>query len=88
MKNKLTGKALADYSIWAHSITEDQTPLPSNLFEKLQNDLIIEWFDSVGIWKNTFNNFYVKYFKNEMTLTEATNAAIEKANIIYNESKL
>ena len=86
---KLTGKCKEEFNEYYDEMRWNLDDMDfKNLPESCQNALIIEFFDSMGIWKNTFNNFYVKYFRNEMTLTEATNAAIEKANSIYNEYKL
>jgi len=86
---KLTGKCLSDFG--------DQCALQYKNFIKLpescQNALIIEFFDSVGIYTGiTLYAGYWRFYidKNclglKNTRTEATNSAIEKANEIYNKN--
>ena len=72
------------------------------LYPIFQNALIIEWFDSIGIYitiKNKFGQnkqariFWYSLNKGEknndvyLSRSEATNKAIEKANQIYNQEK-
>jgi len=45
----LTGNALAEFASWSHDKCSALTPLPKDLFDTLQQGLIIQWFDSVGI---------------------------------------
>lgn len=102
---ELNGKAKEDFNKWViqeypilrHiNITEDK------LFVSLSNALIIEWFDSVGIYiqidcgnlkHDNTNNVYFQggVLKNEFgsvfnTRKEATEEAIKKANEIYNKN--
>lgn len=59
------------------------------LDEPCQNALIIEFFDSVGyIGDETIMQILINELIANRSVLEATNAAIEKANIIYNKSKL
>ncbi|MDM1073673.1 hypothetical protein HX001_14380 [Empedobacter brevis] len=101
----LTAKAEEDYFDWLDNQGVNGIDISNWEFEKFnllskvsQNALIIEWFDSVGIYVNVvrlnsiwnysfwFNhNRYQGYdFK---TRQEATEQAIIKANEIYNERK-
>lgn len=93
---KLTGKCLEAYSTWSHDKTQEQTPLPIELFEILQNALMIEFFDSVGIYISIINTKDLHQFileddfknynqrnNNYASRTEATNEAIIKANDLY-----
>jgi hypothetical protein len=50
--------------------------------ELMNNALIVEWFDSVGLWKD---NFYYCYRATKfLDYKEAIKQAITKANQIYN----
>jgi len=83
-RTRLTGKASFDFLIKHGHI--------GHLQDSVQNALIVDWFDSVGIyitvdysvtvsksfWCNSFNDAIFK------SRTEATNAAILKANELYN----
>lgn len=102
---KLTGKAQEDFDLW---FFERNTPIEEyknypNLSETCKNALIVEWFDSVGIYihiepyldfnkKLLFKN-YVLFYTNideqnsYLHRVAATNAAIEKANELYNNDK-
>jgi hypothetical protein len=95
---KLTDKALEAfgeflYDKYGYSIFEFE------YYETLKNALIIEWFDSVGIYVSihyeTFGNYYFNTLitnkritmnlrANSITRTEAINEAIVKANEIFN----
>jgi len=80
---KLNGKCLQDFGMYflhIHKIAswEDFNKLP----ESCQNALIIEFFDSVGIWNKVFLEVYENGIGN---FKEATNEAIIKANQIFNE---
>ena len=64
----------------------------NDLNEVCRNALIIEFFDSVGIYCNTphLDNFFSSFTNNDWngdfsTRTEATNEAIIKANDLFNE---
>lgn len=57
-----------------------------NMTNSMINALIIEWFDLIGLWKTSYNNFYVKYLRSELTLIVSQNLAITQANEIYNTS--
>lgn len=78
---KLTGKALDAFGDQCKYNYDEFIELP----ESFQNALIIEFFDSVGIWNKAFLECYDNGLGN---YKEATNAGIIKANLIYNESKL
>lgn len=52
-----------------------------SLDDIVQNALIIEFFDSVGIWNKVFLECYDNGLGN---YKEAINAAIEKANYLFN----
>lgn len=106
----LTGKAKEDFLKWFSNYSEKNHSL-KGLYDKdiyldgvelpkeLINALIIEWFDSVGIYINIENLYYqswwsykVKIIPNTFeekvmvkTRSEATEQAIKKANGIYNE---
>ena len=101
----LTGETKLDFEIWLHSndvlIKDgiyDDTYL-TDVFDKLplnlQYALIIEWFDSVGIYVNSDYFELNKGFYSEVldsnfeiikpTRQEALTEAIKKANEIYNE---
>ena len=104
---KLTGKCKIDFEKWqkaedwfwnAEMFDADYTNL--ELFNELPNSLkygvYVDYFDSVGIDIDVFNNrsqgFYgyrftgMRYMKiNIKTRQEARTKAIEKANEIYNE---
>ena len=101
----LTGETKLDFERWLHSndvlikdgiyddtyLTDVFEDLPLNL----QYALIIEWFDSVGIYVNSDYFELNKVFYSEVldsnfeiikpTRQEALTEAIKKANEIYNE---
>ncbi|WP_343679980.1 hypothetical protein [Chryseobacterium arthrosphaerae] len=96
----LTENALADFARWSHDRTAAQTPLPNDLFELLQQSLIIEWFDLVKI--NIHVDITSSYYLGKIYVTSldapdfaekyyhnvdrkhVTNQLIKKANEIYN----
>jgi len=94
----LTGKASKDFIKWLHFKHNLQ---PYNLFnEIIQYALIIEWFDSVGIYINSSGLTLSKTFISDVSVNnnceynydgfrtrkEAIEQAIKKANEIYNET--
>lgn len=107
---KLTSKTKEDFLdyYWKNYIGKtrflDQKSETEDFFNSLyptfQNALIIEFFDSAGIFIGIVRfNVGSGYFESRIpyqggiyftsiSRTEATNKAIEKANIIYNEYKL
>lgn len=97
MKNKLTGKCREKFIFWMCKNNEyvrwhEYETMP----ECALNALIIEFFDSVGIYISVVREFecFESYVNSKCvsvyseSRTEATNASIEKANVIYNEYKL
>lgn len=94
---KLTGRAAEDFADQLDIITTQQF---SRLPETCQNALIIEWFDSVGIYiciepyttlKNKFVfTYYILHHKNiseqntYANRNSVTHSAIEVANKLYN----
>jgi len=95
---KLTGKCKEDFFIFFQSERRGTEMGFYELPELFQNALIIEFFDSVGIhiaiqwflkdWifsveKQPFKQHHYKDFGFN-SRTEATNAAIEKANNLHN----
>lgn len=100
---KLTGKAKDDFLEWYVNVFKKAKTYNLARFYKLQfasndnaykNAIIVEWFDSVGIYVNSIryngNDWFAicgKQFPKKYTSRrEATNKAIEKANQIYNEN--
>ena len=100
-KNKimiLTGKAKKDFSKFYIDNNYDLTINFKNLPEIYQNTLIIEWFDSVGIYINIENLYYQSWWSYKVkiipnifeekvmvkTRQEAIEQAIKNANEIYN----
>lgn len=90
---KLTGKAQEDFDLW---FFERNTPIKEyknypNLSETCKNALIVEWFDTIPYRMNQSMWEYLFYFEYRATLfkdyKKATNAAIEKANELYNNGK-
>lgn len=87
----LTGKAKEDFTKWNGDRQFDMM-LPFE-YPVYLNALIIEWFDSVGIYVNAigYNKHYFQPYCNRLlhekyeTRQEATIQAIIKANEIYNE---
>ena len=84
---KLTGKCKEEFFKWL----ENEYNLHSTEWEDFnttcQNALIIEFFDSVGhIKEETIVQILINELISNRSVLEATNAAIEKANIIYNEN--
>lgn len=79
MKKKLTGKCKEEFL--------KQLKFSESIFintsETFQNALIIDWFDSVGIWEEIFEREYLNNTNNFKITCEQ---AIEKANTIYNET--
>ena len=89
---KLTGKCkeeFLDYVFKNNNVLDTSN-------EVYLNALIIEFFDSVGIYICTVYEFecFESYVNSKCVSVysesrqEAINTAIEKANIIYNENKL
>ena len=107
----LTGKAKEDFENYVlnKNLGHDSEVLISvynqetlfinynNVKETLLNALIIEWFDSVGIYISSYGFEFTKEFYSEITSDnfsvikptrqEALTEAIKKANEIYNEKK-
>lgn len=111
----LTGKAKENFINWCKKQTDLQLGIqipntiggvvfslnsnPEILPKRIINALIIEWFDSVGIYINIENLYYQSwwYYKVKQcpdtyeqvimqnTRQEAIEKAIEKANEIYNQ---
>ena len=94
----LTGKALKHYKIWFDKYYNDYWTYYQSK-PTILNALIIEWFDSVGIYIEIsfYDDCYWTYniYSNKPVLEketanicnnrqEATEQAIEKANEIYN----
>lgn len=84
MKNKLTGKCKEEFL--------KQLKFSESIFintsETFQNALIIEFFDSVGhIGDETIIQILINELIANRSVSEATNAAIEKANELYNQNK-
>ena len=92
---KLTNKAIYAFENFLKHRYADVSIFP----ETIQNALIIEWFDSVGIYISihyvTFGDYYfnalitnghitINLRTNSITRTEAITFAILKANEIYN----
>ena len=83
----LTGQAKKDFiSFMCKTYPNIRWHEYENMTDSMINALIIEWFDLIGLWKTSYNNFYVKYFRSELTLIVSQNLAITKANEIYNTS--
>jgi len=93
---KLTGKSKDAFYEWMNTQPVDELLV---CFDISLNALIIEWFDSVGIYISIKSKFgqnkqrqrfgysllnYVSMFAFD-SRTEATNFAIEKANLLFNE---
>lgn len=99
---KLTGKAKEDFGLW-HFETTDSIFEYKNwhlLSERSKNALIIEWFDSVGIYisisadKDIYELndviYFISFVGDEASSQyenrqQATEQAIKYANKIYNE---
>ena len=98
----LTGKAKEEFFNWLDNQGVNGIDISNWEFEKFQllsnvaqNALIIEWFDSVGIYITSdyfeLNNGFYSEILNENfaivkpTRQEALTEAIKKANEIYNE---
>ena len=94
----LTGKAKGDFVKWVYSEYDYKYEHLKDFYPlHLLDGLIIEWFDSVGIyvdvnkWSLSFwrSSIYYPYLKSLgcgfSTRQEATTEAIIKANEIYNE---
>lgn len=81
---KLTGKCKEAFLLFFNTHRRGAEDGFYELPELFQNALIIEFFDSVGIW----NKIFLECFENGLgNYKEATNAAIEKANEIFNLNK-
>ena len=90
----LTGKAKKDFSKFYIDNNYDLTINFKNLPEIYQNSLIIEWFDSVGIYITSDyfelnNGFYSEILDSNFAIVkptrqEALTEAIKKANEYYN----
>lgn len=79
---KLTNQSLDAFGDQCKYNYDEFMELP----ESCQNALIIDWFDSVGhIGDETIIQILINELIANRSFLEATNAAIEKANIIYNE---
>ena len=109
-KNKimiLTGKAKKEFFNWLDNQGVNGIDISNWEFEKFhllsnvsQNSLIIEWFDSVGIYVNSSGLTLSKTFISDVSVNdnceynydgfrirkEATEQAIKKANEIYNST--
>lgn len=93
---KLTGKAKEDFNKWVYD--NDECYFTDASMKLYQHALIIEWFDSLGIYIEPFNEFgdfgfsiHKGDYKNPIesighwkTRQEAIEQAIIKANEIYN----
>lgn len=94
---KLTSSCEEDFLKWmCENYPEIRWHEYKTMPECTINALIVEFFDSVGIYVEInydLNHSFDSYVDNEWigesfkTRTEATNAGIIKANIIYNKSK-
>ncbi len=103
----LTGKAEEEFFNWLDNQGVNGIDISNWEFEKFQllsnvsqNALIIEWFDSVGIYINIENLYYQSWWSYKVkiipnifeekvmvkTRQEATEKAIKKANEIYNSN--
>ena len=102
----LTGKAKLDFETWLNKEMyylgrhnfEDRNNNIEDLSDNFQNALIIEWFDSIGIYVNSSGLTLSKTFISDVsvdnnceynydgfrTRQEALTEAIKKANDIYN----
>ena len=92
----ITGKALEHYKIWFDKYYNDYWTYYQSK-PTILNALIINWFDSVGIyinaeldylhlvWFPTINNNWNFEEHEVKTRQEAIKEAIKKANEIYNE---
>jgi len=97
----LTDKSKTDFLKWYFEkgnkkINSKEFSL--DIAKVIQNALIIEWFDSVGIYLNIENLYYQSWWSFKVkncpvtyeekimvkTRSEATKKAIEKSNEIYN----
>ena len=95
----LTGKAYNDFYNWLkYNYYQYYLSAHGNNPDSCNNSLIIEWFDSVGIYINiSYELFSYKWnilgdrsyydLKKYPTRQESTKQAIIKANDIYNSSK-
>ena len=93
---KLTGKCKEEFIFW---MCENYPEIRRHEYETMPecaiNSLIIEFFDSVGIYIEVNYNVTVSksFWCNSVSDSifnsriEATNEAITKANIIYNETQ-
>lgn len=84
----LTGKAKEDFFKWYKESGSEGINVKNyslNIAHSITYAVIIDWFDSVGIWDNIFYREYRNTgFKN---YSLATTEAIKKANEIYNNKK-
>lgn len=92
----LTDKAKQEFILWY--LKSEYNFAFDGLSNNFQNALIIEWFDSVGIyiftdidWQYKYFNYKLEYKYKEVdydyvfnTRQEATTKAIDKANEIFN----
>ena len=100
----LNGKAKEEFFNWLDNQGVNGIDISNWEFEKFhflsnvsKNSLIIEWFDSVGIYISSYGFEFTKEFYSEITSDnfsvikptrqEALTEAIKKANEIYNEKK-
>lgn len=99
----LTGKAKEDFENWVYNNTEYLYCEVYDTPEKLLYSLIIDWFDSVGIYISITPSIPIGYEKpdcfmfsigigtNRLKISsrhEATKQAIIKANEIYNNKTI
>lgn len=104
----LTAKAKEDFNKWLNKEMyylgrhnfENRDNNIEDLSDNFQNTLIIEWFDSVGIYINIENLYYQSWWSYKVkiipnifeekvmvkTRQEVTEQAIKKANEIYNSN--
>ena len=97
----LNGKAKEEFFNWLDNQGVNGIDISNWEFEKFhflsnvsKNSLIIEWFDSVGIYISSYGFEFTKEFYSEITSDnfsvikptrqEALTEAIKKANEIYN----
>lgn len=79
---KLTNQALDAFGDQCKYNYDEFMELP----ESCQNALIIDWFDSVGhIGDETIIQILINELISNRSVLEAANAALTKANIIYND---
>lgn len=87
----LTGQAKKDFEKWYRSTNSVEIYGSDKVFNTIQNALIIEWFDTVGIYVNAIKYYNhwtfivrLQYNQKYKKRQEALEAGIAKANEIYN----